>query len=123
MIKNEFNREEEGFMEQYDYALLDKNNICIAVIQAAGELDCENIVKLNENDTAILGRKYEGGLFVELESNETDGISEQDMIQSEILLSQSELKLELMGIKETSNNIEETLALLLLENAKGDIYV
>lgn len=110
-------------MEQYYYALLDENNICIAVTQSAGELNHEKVVKLNENDASILGRKYEGGLFFVVESNETEIPSEQDTINSEILLSQSELKLELMGIKEISNSLEETLALLLLENVKGEMYV
>lgn len=45
----------------YCYAQLNENNICIGISQLSGEVQVENMVRIDTADTDYLWRKYENG--------------------------------------------------------------
>ena len=59
------------------YAQIDENNICIGVTQLSDEINHANMITLDEYDTAILGKKYENGKFIEIQqaSENIEGVN------------------------------------------------
>ena len=51
----------------YYYATIDENNICKGISDLNGEVNLPNMLKLNEYDASLLGKKYNKGLWEEVE--------------------------------------------------------
>lgn len=49
----------------YNYAQLNKNNICIGISQLSGEVSDSNMVRIPNADPDYLWRKYENGQWSE----------------------------------------------------------
>ena len=86
------------------YAQLNEENICIGISQLSGKVAAENMIELASYDTGILGKKYVDGKWEDVEHQEENGEitaeyekspqaepTEQELIQAEILLNQSEI--------------------------------
>jgi len=51
-------------MEEFIYAQLNENNICVCVSYLSGEVDAANVVRLEDDSVDVLGMTYENGEFV-----------------------------------------------------------
>lgn len=90
------------------YAQLNENGICVGVLQLSGEVQGENTVVLQEYDTSVLGKKYENGKWIEIPSEpENEEPTENDILNAEILLNQTEILIN-------QSNQDEVLAEILL---------
>lgn len=47
-------------MEQFIYAQLDKDGYCCGISQLAGEVDYDNMVRIDSYDMSYLEQKYDG---------------------------------------------------------------
>lgn len=45
------------------YAQLDKNNICVGVSYLSGEIIADNMIRIEEMNADLLGKKYNNGKF------------------------------------------------------------
>ena len=75
------------------YAQLNEENICIGVSQLSGKVDNPLLIPIAEFDSSIIGKKYSNGVWEEVESEPVSEPepTEQELIQAEILLNQSEI--------------------------------
>lgn len=74
------------------YATLDKNNICIGISSLAGEVNRDNLILLPHYDSSVMGKKYEGCEWVEVEREAVVvEPTEQEIFQAEVLLTQAEI--------------------------------
>lgn len=68
------------------YAQLDSNKICVCISQLGGEVQVENMIKIDKYDTSFLGKKYNDGLWEEVLQNIPDSIkvepSNSDVLQT-----------------------------------------
>ena len=48
------------------YAQLDMNNICVGISQLSGEVQASNMLQIEFYDTALIGKKFEDGKWIEL---------------------------------------------------------
>ena len=93
------------------YARLDSNNVCIGISQLSGEIQTENMLQIESYDVTILGKKYENGKWIELPKPPVEP-TEEELITSEILLSQ-------VKMQEQLNLIDEVNAKILLNTMGG----
>ncbi len=43
------------------YAQLDENNICVGVSDLSGEIIADNMIRIEEMNTDLIGKKYNNG--------------------------------------------------------------
>ena len=48
------------------YAQLDENKIVVGISQLSGEVDLPNMIRLEEYDSSLCGKKYEDGKFIDM---------------------------------------------------------
>lgn len=51
--------------ENYYYAQLNDENVCVALSMLVGEVIQENMIEIKSYNTALMGKKYENGEWVE----------------------------------------------------------
>ena len=76
------------------YAQIDKNGICFADSYLYGEVKANDMILLQENDVSPLGKKYDNGIWIEVEQSQ---IPQQEN-DTEIIM-QSITELELQGLE------------------------
>ena len=76
------------------YAQIDKNGICFADSYLSGEVKANDMILLQENDVSPLGKKYDNGIWIEVEQSQ---IPQQEN-DTEIIM-QSITELELQGLE------------------------
>lgn len=68
------------------YAQLDSTNVCIGISQLSGEVQSEDMIKIDSYDTSFLGKKYNNGLWEEVLQNIPNSIkiepSNSDVLQT-----------------------------------------
>lgn len=73
-------------METFYYAQINENNICITVMSSGTELSTsDKIVLLEDYDTTILGKKYNNGVWEDVEQPESEAepeITQLDRIEA-----------------------------------------
>ncbi len=81
------------------YAQLDENNICIGISQLSGEVTSDNMILLDNYDTSLLGKKYNNGIWeeVEPEPEPEPAPTEQEMINAELLTTLNTILLKING--------------------------
>lgn len=83
----------------FNYAQLDENGICVGVSQLTGEVESPLLVRLDECDAELIGKKYENGEFAEAERGETETEQAEPVTQEELkeyLLLSMRLSLEML---------------------------
>lgn len=76
-------------MDNYVYALLNSENICVAVSRLNQSINTPNTIKLDTYNTSVLGKKYNDGVWEEVPQPEIpidDKPTQADRI--ELLLNQ-----------------------------------
>lgn len=53
-------------MNQFVYAQLDEENICVSVSQLSGEVIQDDMIELNSYDASLLGKRYNNGAWEEV---------------------------------------------------------
>ncbi len=76
------------------YAQINDNGICFADSYLSGEVHADNMIPLNENAVSPLGKKYNNGVWVEVEQPQLP----QQESDTEIIM-QSITELELQGLE------------------------
>ena len=76
------------------YAQIDGNGICFADSYLSGEVKASDMILLQENDVSPLGKKYDNGVWIEVEQPQ---IPQQEN-DTEIIM-QSITELELQGLE------------------------
>ncbi len=76
------------------YAQIDENGICFADSYLSGEVYANNMIPLNENAVSPLGKKYNDGIWIEVEQAQLP----QQESDTEIIM-QSITELELQGLE------------------------
>ncbi len=76
------------------YAQINENGICFADSYLSGEVHADNMIPLNENAVSPLGKKYNNGVWVEVEQPQLP----QQESDTEIIM-QSITELELQGLE------------------------
>lgn len=92
------------------YAQLNNDNICVAVSQLSGKVSHSNMIRLSTFDTTIMGKKYNDGIWedVDVEEEESAAISDAEVTRAQILLNQQDIVI-------TQQSQDEVLAAILLE--------
>ena len=91
------------------YAQIDENGIVNGLSELSGEVNDPLMIPIEEIDISLLGKKYEDGIFAEVEK-EGPAMplpTDEEIIQAEILLNQQEI---LINQREQ----DEALAAILL---------
>ena len=52
------------------YAQLNDNRVCIAVSDLSGEVIADNMIRIDNFDTTLLGKKYNNGSWETVENKE-----------------------------------------------------
>ena len=81
------------------YAQIDKNGICFADSYLSGEVKANDMILLQENDVSPLGKKYDNGIWIEVEQPQVP----QPESDTEIIM-QAITDLELQGIEAQRQN-------------------
>ena len=76
------------------YAQIDEKGICFADSYLSGEVHADNMIPLNENAVSPLGKKYNNGVWIDVEQPQLPK-TESD---TEIIM-QSITELELQGLE------------------------
>ncbi|MDD3267233.1 MAG: hypothetical protein PHC75_08675 [Burkholderiales bacterium] len=79
------------------YVELNENNICIGVSQLAGEVEAGNMILLDSYDLSLLGKKYNNGIWEEVEPTPEPTPTEQEMINAELLTTLNTILLKING--------------------------
>ena len=104
------------------YAQLNENSICISVTQLSGEVTADNLIQIETYNMSLLGKKYNNGEWEDIQKEpepEEPTIpepipqpTEQDLLNAEILLNQTEQSAKL-------KQIDEAIAVLLMNQTGG----
>lgn len=86
------------------YAQLNEENICVGVSQLSGEIDVHNMIKLENYDSTILGKKYEKGVWIDLPKLPPKP-SQEEIIMAQTLLNQANIQNQLKSINEFNEKI------------------
>ena len=73
------------------YAQLNEENICVGISQLSGKVNEPSLIPLSEFDITIIGKMYADGVWKEVEQTNEIEPTEDELIQAEILLNQSEI--------------------------------
>lgn len=76
------------------YAQINENGICFADSYLSGEVHADNMIPLNKNAVSPLGKKYNNGVWIEVEQPQLP----QPESDTEIIM-QSITELELQGLE------------------------
>ena len=74
---------------KYYYAQIDENNICIAVSDLSGKVTADNMLRLETDDTSLLGKKYNNGVWEEVPKPEPEP-TQLDRIELQVKTSYAE---------------------------------
>ena len=97
----------------YYYAQLNEESFCVGVGSYPVEVEKDNFIAIDSVDTNLLGCKYENGVWTKVEAEtEVEEISEEELVQAELLLNQ-------MTILENQSYQDEVLAEILLNQMQG----
>ena len=88
--------------QRYFYAQLDSENICCGLSDLSGEVAQDNMILLETYDVTVLGKKYENGVWVEVEQP----IPEPEEVQP----TNAELKELVLAVQEQNLILMEAMA-------------
>ena len=54
-------------MESYFYAQITADNICFSVSSLSGEINQQNMIRLENYETECMGKRYDSGIWYEVE--------------------------------------------------------
>ncbi len=95
------------------YVQLDANNICVGVSQLRGKVEAENMIEIPTYDISLFGKRYNNGDWLEVPKGEQEPQpTEQDLLNAQLLLNQTEQDAKL-------KSIDEALSLVLLNQEGG----
>ena len=95
---------------RYYYAEINSENICFNVIDSGVEITSDNLIAASSYDTSLLGKKYSNGTWENVTS--TQEPTDSELFQANTLLNQAD-------ILSNQNNIDATLAQILLNQIGG----
>lgn len=72
------------------YAQVNEEHICIGISKLLTAVDDERLILIGSYDTSILGKKYNNGIWEDVEQPKPEP-NEAEIIQAEILLNQAEI--------------------------------
>ena len=80
----------------YIYAQIDENNICLGVSDLAGEKSEQNLVRIENLDSYLIGKKYVDGQWLQLAKAEieepiTPELTQLDRIETAINMKNEEI--------------------------------
>lgn len=94
------------------YAQINEDSVCIGISQLSDEIKENNMIKIENYDVTILGKKYENGVWVELPKPLIEP-TEEEVIIAQTFINQA-------SIKEQLNIIDETNSKILLKITGGN---
>lgn len=97
--------EENNMKQSYYYAQIDENNICVGVSDLSGEVNTDNMIRLDTYDLAVMGKKYEDGTWLEVENPEPEPPEPVEPQPTN-----SEIKSMLLEVQEQNLILMESLA-------------
>lgn len=82
------------------YAQLNENNICIGVSQLSGEVINDSLIRIDNADSSLLGKKYNNGLWEDVPTPDPPEPTptNQDVANATIISKINELTLLLKGV-------------------------
>ena len=96
------------------YAQLNEESICIGVSQLSGKIENEKMIEIESYDTSLLGKKYMNENWEEVKQliPQEPQPTEQELLNAEFLLNQTEQSAKL-------KQIDEAIAVLLINQNGG----
>lgn len=106
-------------MEEYFYAQLNGNNICIGILQLSGETIQDDRIRIENYDISYVWKKYENDVWSteKYEPTSTAPIEEFEQLkQSNLILSQTlgNVTLENANLKQQVGTLTQTVANLMV---------
>ena len=99
------------------YAQIDENGICFADSYLYGEVSANDMIPLNANEVSPLGKKYDNGMWLEVEQQQIQSESDTEMIMqvmTDLELTSIEAQQERQMLAQQLSDLE--LAVLEVEN-------
>lgn len=87
-------------MQEFYYAQIDENHVCFGISSLSGEVNSDNMIRLQEYDISLLGKKYKDGKWIEVPQNnnplplsETEQAIHETAVNTEYLVALADLGL------------------------------